>query len=156
MMIAAPAYADFEIATFSNVNPGEIVTIPVGNQQESGWAGYYKFVNGSGIITGPFSGFCIDIAQDIYTNQTVSFGVAPLQNAPTPGTSMGVTKANLIRELWYNDYAISGNSNSNAAAFQIAIWAIINNDTLSVTSGSFIVSDSDSMTLNRQHMVGGP
>lgn len=141
--LATPAPADFETATFSNVNPGEVVTIPVNGKLESGWAGYYNFVNGSGLIKGPFSGFCIDIGQDIYYNQTVNFGVAQLQAAPTPGTAMGTTKANLVRELWYNNYSASGLSNSNAAAFQIAIWEIINESSgnpLSVSNGAFTVS----------------
>jgi hypothetical protein len=149
-MGAPRAHADFEIATFSNVIPGEVVTIPVNGQSVSGWAGDYDFVNGSGIINGPFHGFCIDIAQDIYYNQTVQFGVAQLQNAPVPGSGMGVARANLIRELWYNDYAQSGLSNSNAAAFQIAIWEIINESSanpLNVRSGTFWAT-GNAATLN--------
>jgi hypothetical protein len=142
-MIVAPAHADFQIATFTNVSPGEVVTISKNGNPESGWAGYYNFVNGSGLINGSFHGLCIDIGQNIYYNQTVTFGVAQLENAPTPGVAMGVNRANLVRELWYSDYTASAQSNSNAAAFEIAIWEIINESSgnpLNVTTGQFTVS----------------
>jgi hypothetical protein len=147
-----PVRADYVTATFGNVNPGEVVSISSdsGSTWESGWAGVYNFSNASGALTGNYSGFCIDIAQNIYSGQTATWTVANLANAPTPGTQMGIQKANLIAELWYNDYALIGSSNTNAAAFQIAIWAIINGtisngiETFSIssnhttlTSGSF-------------------
>jgi hypothetical protein len=152
-----PARADSVTATFSNVNPGEVVTIPVNGGTESGWAGVYNFINASGYLTGSFSGFCIDISQDIFTSQTVTFGVAALASAPVDGnlpTAMGALRAELIAELWYNDYALIGTSNSNAAAFQLAIWEIINetqtnNGTLvlNIDSGTFYATDQDSPTL---------
>jgi hypothetical protein len=157
-MAGSPARADLVTATFSNVNPGEVVTIPVGNGTESGWAGVYNFTNASGAITGSFSGFCIDIAQNISANQTVTFGTAALSSAPVDGiqpTPMGTLRANLIGELWFNDQGLIGTSNSNAAAFQIAIWEIINETNtnkdgtlaLNITSGSFYATDSDADTL---------
>jgi hypothetical protein len=155
---AAPARADSVTATFSNVNPGEIVSIPVNGNMESGWAGIYNFTNSSGYLSGSFSGFCIDIAQDIISNQTATWAVAPLANAPVDGnqpTAMGTLRANLVAELWYNDYSLIGTSNSNAAAFQLAIWEIINetqingNGTLAlnIDSGTFYATDGDSATL---------
>ena len=108
----APARAAYETATFSNVSPGEVVTITdagISINGESGWAGDYNFVNASGILnSSSYLGFCIDIAQDIFSNQTVTWSVTSLADAPTPGTAMGQTNANLIAELWYNDYGRSG------------------------------------------------
>jgi hypothetical protein len=149
---ATPAQADMQVtSTFTNVNPGEVVGITSQSPNVSGygWAGVYNFSNASGYLTGNYSGFCIDIAQDIYSNQTATWTVAALSSAPTPGTAMGTYKAALIGELWYQDYGSIGTSNQAAAAFQIAIWEIINEttSTLSVTGGSFTVSDSDSGTL---------
>ena len=155
---AMPARADFVTTTFSNVNPGEIVTITMNGASESGWAGVYNFTNTSsntGGLSSSFGGFCIDIGQDIYANQTVQFTVASLPNAPVPGKAMGLLRAELIGELWYQDYSLIGTSNSNAAAFQIAIWEIINETQtnngkldLNVLTGAFTVSDSDTTTLN--------
>jgi hypothetical protein len=39
---------------------------------------------------------------------------------------MGLTKANVIGELWAKYYNTVGNSNVNGAAFQLAIWKIEN------------------------------
>ncbi|HZY88977.1 MAG TPA: hypothetical protein VFE78_29400 [Gemmataceae bacterium] len=152
--VAAPVRADWVTATFDTVNPGEVVTIhdtqsSVNN--ESGWAGQYEFKNASGYLTGNFGGFCIDINQNIYPNQPpVTFQVANLKDAPVPGQSMGQLRANLIGELWSNDYSQALTSSSNAAAFQVAIWEIINetntdthgNLVLNVSSGQFWVTDS--------------
>jgi hypothetical protein len=157
-LAGTPARADFVTATFSNVNPGEVVTIPVGTGTESGWAGVYNFTNASGAIAGSFSGFCIDIAQNIFANQTVTFGVAALSSAPVDGiqpSPMGTLRANLIGELWFNDQSLIGTSNSNAAAFQIAIWEIINEKNtnqdgtldLNINSGSFYALAHDGTTL---------
>jgi hypothetical protein len=147
-MAAAPARADIVTSTFSDVNPGEVATISSTNPNIgtlSGWAGVYNFTNATGAITGDYSGFCIDIAQDIYGGQTVTFTVAALSSAPTPGNPMGQLRANLIGELWYNDYSSIGSSNTNAAAFQLAIWEIINEQNLStnglnLTNGTFQTS----------------
>jgi hypothetical protein len=70
---------------------------------ETGMAGVYNFTNASGSLTGSFVGFCIDIGQPIFTNQTVAFAVAALSNAPVDGsqpTAMGSLRANLLAELW--------------------------------------------------------
>src|SRR5205085_9440280 len=127
-----PAHAGFVTATFSNVNPGEVVTITSAKYgTETGWAGVYNFTNASSDIglSGNLKTFCIDIGQDIYSGTTTTFDVRNLANAPTPGSQMGQYRANLIRELWYQNYVKIGSSNSNAAAFQIAIWEIINETT---------------------------
>jgi hypothetical protein len=150
--VAAPVRADLVTATFSTVNPGEVVGISstYGSNPEYGWAGVYNFVNASGSLNGSFGGFCIDISQNIYGNQTVTFGVTTLDQAPVPGNGMGPLRAKLIAELWANDHAQALTSDSNAAAFQIAIWEIINEsnpNNLNVTTGNFQVTDSDTKTL---------
>jgi hypothetical protein len=163
--LAAPAQASMVTSTFENVSPGQVVTIydssSVANG-EPGWAGQYNFMNASGYLTGPYGGFCIDIGQNIYGGVTTTFNVADLANAPVPGQSMGSLRANLIEELWSNDYAFAltankyGTAAENAAAFQVAIWEIINetntdgngNYVLDVKSGQFYVKASDPTALN--------
>jgi hypothetical protein len=156
--VTSPARAGYQVtSTFDTVSPGEVVTLhssllPGG--QESGWAGIYNFKNASGYLTGSYQSFCIDISQDIFSNQTATFDVNNLSSAPVPGAAMGTLKANLLSELWYKDRALVTN-NSTAAAFQIAIWEIINETTtdgngnlvLNISSGNFYVTASDGATL---------
>ncbi len=154
--VASSALAGMVTATFDTVNPGQVVTIqskalssnPV---TESGWAGVYNFKNATGDLTGSFKAFCIDIAQDIFGNQTVQFGVAALSNAPTPGTAMGQYRADLLAELWSNHYADLGTSSAKAASFQLDIWEVINETqldannhlVLNLGAGDFRVSSGD-------------
>ena len=91
--LATPARAGFVTATFSGVNPGEVVTITANGHSETGWAGVYNFVSASGDLAGNFKSFCIAIGQDIFANQTVTFGVAGLDAAPVPGNAMGPARA---------------------------------------------------------------
>jgi hypothetical protein len=145
------ARASYVTATFSTVNPGEVVTITSGGKSETGWAGIYNFTNASGYTTGNIQGFCIDIAQAIYSGTTVTFNVDSLANAPVPGPAMGAKKADLVRELWGRDYALIGTDNVKAAAFQIDIWEIINetSSTLDIRHGNFFVSGVNSATLDQ-------
>jgi hypothetical protein len=135
LAVAAPGRAGFVTSTFTDVNPGEVVTIynPYSKQNESGWAGVYNFKDAVGDITGSYNGFCIEINQDIYGGLRAQFSVADLSTAPDPNpgpgapNGMGGLRANLIRELWsnvYDQHLIT--NNSSAAAFQLAIWEIIN------------------------------
>ena len=155
-MPAPRAPADTVSATFSNVNPGEVLTITSSAPPLARYKGGPECTTlpaPAEALTGNFSGFCIDIAQDIYAGQQATWNVAALANAPTPGTQMGQVKANEIAELWYNNYASIGNSAQAAAAFQIAIWEIINETStkLDVTSGSFTATgDSVTTTLANQ------
>src|SRR5205085_8266388 len=100
VLVASPAHAGFVTATFSNVNPGEVVTITSAKYgTETGWAGVYNFTNASSDIglSGNLKTFCIDIGQDSYSGTTTTFDVRNLANAPTPGSQMGQYRANLIR-----------------------------------------------------------
>lgn len=146
------ASAGWVTATFSDVNPGEVVTIHSATMglNETGWAGVYNFKNASGDLTGNLRTFCIDIAQDIYYNTTATFEVKSLATAPTPGTAMGQANANLISELWGRDFA-SITTNTQAAAFQIAVWEIINEksgNALNVKTGDFTVTGVGDATLD--------
>jgi hypothetical protein len=64
---------------------------------------------------------------------------------------MGPDRANLIGQLWYNNFAEIGSDDFAAAAFQVAIWEIINekstigdNLDLNVKSGYFQARDAKS------------
>ncbi len=72
---------------------------------------------------------------------------------------MGALRASLIGELWYQDYASIGTSDTNAAAFQIAIWKIINEttpgDMTDVTKGSFTVSGPQATLMQANAWLSG-
>lgn len=159
-LMAAPAHAAFETATFSTVIPGEVVSISYTDNTtgktmtESGWAGAYIFnpsSDNTGPLTNTFSGFCIDVSQDINSGQKVYFGGANLANAPNDGGSsssaMGSTAANLIAQLWAADYSLIGTDNTKAAAFQIAIWEIVNGPYSTETNVSNFSVTADTATM---------
>src|ERR1043166_9493935 len=104
-LFATPIRAGFVQATFSNVNPGEVVTITSQKYgTESGWAGVYNFTNATSDIglSGNLKTVCIDISQNINSGNTVKFDVTNLADAPVqPADQMGQKRANLIGELWY-------------------------------------------------------
>lgn len=83
-----------------------------------------------------FQAFCIDVNQTIQYGQSYTFTVTPIEDAPTPGGGMGLAKANLLRELWGRHYAASLTSNTNAAAFQSAIWEVVNDPGTNLSGGS--------------------
>src|SRR5262245_55232865 len=146
------ASAGWVTATFSDVNPGQVVTIHSASMglNETGWAGVYNCRNASDDLTGDRRTSCIDVAQGSCTSTAATVGVKRLASAPTPGTAMGQDKANLISELWGRDFA-SITTNSQAAAFQIAIWEIINEksgNALNVKNGDFTVTGVGGATLN--------
>ncbi|HEX5443514.1 MAG TPA: PEP-CTERM sorting domain-containing protein, partial [Pirellulales bacterium] len=91
--------------------------------------------------SGQFISFCIELTQDISLNHTYTVDAIPLDMAPKPvsgqlTSGMGPTAAGLIEELWaahFHDIFYQPNSsdpnlqsvqNSNAAAFQLAIWKL--------------------------------
>lgn len=90
-----------------------------------------------------FKTFCIELTQDINPGKTYTYNLVNLKDAPKPGTSqsggsggMGQNKANAIGALWAANYSSTvppplgstakskAAANSNAAAFQLAIWKI--------------------------------
>jgi len=77
---------------------------------------------------GTFSTFCIEGTQNVYfgANETWSLGVVTLSSAPSPSPAMGTTKANEITELWDRSFNSIGTNNELAAAFQLAVWEIVN------------------------------
>lgn len=98
-------------------------------------------------LQGDFVGFCIDINQSISSgNSYTSFSVTPLANAPIPSSAMGITKANYIAEMWANEFT-GLNSSDKYAAFQVAIWEIINDSGLSLTGGTFRAASGTVRTL---------
>jgi hypothetical protein len=81
--------------------------------------------------------FCIEITQDVYEGSTYNFHPTALTSLPTSGPKLDSTKIMELSQLWgaeYGNLMVAGNqskTDSNSAAFQIAIWAIVyGNDNL--------------------------
>lgn len=77
--------------------------------------------------------FCTDISQGAADGYLTIVG---LHQAPSPGASMGHDRANLIKVLYATKYADSKTSNLKAAAFQLAVWEIVNEAAIDFTQGT--------------------
>jgi hypothetical protein len=141
------ARAEIVTATLSGVNPFIGETIYVQGQGDTTdvaglitWDGSDSDVNfithapgnPSGIpnqapfFNGTFLTYCIDLADNLYVGNVVTFYTANLANAPksSAGGPMGTFRASEIESLYANYYA-SLVTSDDFQAFQLAIWSVI-------------------------------
>jgi hypothetical protein len=90
--------------------------------------------------------FCMDVSQSAPSDST-QYQVISLESGPIGGTdtAMGATRANEIRELFGRFYSQCF-TNTQAAAFQAAIWEIENERTgnpFDVNAGDLVVGHSN-------------
>jgi hypothetical protein len=121
-------------------------------------------------FNGPYGTYCIDLIQDIGIGNTYSYTIGTLSSSPkagaypsgTPTTGMGVAKADEIEELYGQQLpqTLGGGSSADLAsqAFQLAIWNIVYDTDLSVTSGAGSFSaggdvDPNAITLANTYLV---
>lgn len=105
----------------------------------------FEIVGGEPSSLAPtFKAFCIDVQQSISYNTSVTYTTGTLESAPVPGGGMGATKANRLRELWGRYFDMAVLSNTNAAAFQVAAWEIVNDNTLNLSWGNVRMDGSAS------------
>jgi len=129
---------------------------------ESVYAGIFKW---QGVAANPepqrgtFYSFCIDIKDHVnigstYTYEVRDLNLAPISNGTGSGINsdldggMAATKAHLIQKLWAAKYALI-NSNTAAAAFQLAVWNIVyeTQQDWTVSSGKFSVDSCTSANM---------
>ena len=133
-------------ATFTGVANGGITVTPTlnGAAVGTGLAGQYLWheTAGSPILgnAGDYRTFCIELTQDISSNQSYTYSVVDLATAPRPGqyvgsSGMGTAKADQITQLWGQDFSkvVDGNT---AAEFQFAVWRIVYGQIFGVDSGN--------------------
>lgn len=92
---------------------------------------YNTYDVGDSVIT-----FCVELDQHVSPNNDYTYQLVSLESVPSPGTvaggGMNAIKANYVRELFGRFYkdGTKGNifTNSEAAAFQLAIWEIVTED----------------------------
>ncbi len=88
-----------------------------------------------------FSSYCIQLSEDVYVpstnnNYTVT---QDLSHAPLPGQGMGVVAADHLQALFalQGAAALITSDTTMAAAFQLAIWEIVGDSDLTLTTGLF-------------------
>lgn len=153
LMLAPAALADNITMKFLGGGSGRSVTFSTnsgGSYSSSVHAGQMKWnvtgVSGDTYGHGLFVGaniitFCTELSQSIAPGNEPTYKLVPLGEVPDP--PMTETQANRIRNLYDNHWAsvsaFGGVGNDLAAAFQIAIWEIVNETsaTLNVNDGSF-------------------
>jgi hypothetical protein len=102
---------------------------------------------------GVVSGFCIELAQ-AHSYDNLQYNFINPEDGPQPGSSMGLTKAKYLEELWGRYYDSSWETGANphqAANFAVAVWEIVNEGVPAspgnwdVTSGNFVANGDFSL-----------
>lgn len=107
------------------------------------------------IFNGNWTTFCSDLADHV-SSSVRSFSLVPVEQLPDGG-AMGTAKAQAIADMYAfaaGTQLLAGASNSDAAAFQLAIWEVItdfnpslSNKGLSLTAGSFRATSTNGSAL---------
>ncbi len=104
-----------------------------------------------------YSSFCIERNQSVYFGGTYSYATHMLEGSPNPGTGMGSDQADQIRRLWAADRQSLGNDNIKNAAFQEAIWFILDPnfhvDAVVQSQVNVYLADSNNKTLAKANLV---
>ena len=122
---AAPTLQVREISTSTGAQSGSL-QLPVNpSGPQNYFAGFQNIeVQWGSNPSNTFQALCIDPAQ--YSSTSFSYYDAP--NPATFFTSLGATKAAQITTLFNHGFAGTAGNNQNAAAFQLALWEIANDD----------------------------
>ncbi|MCW5766370.1 MAG: hypothetical protein KIT68_10395 [Phycisphaeraceae bacterium] len=141
---ASAAQADTVIATFNGVGPGEGVnySLNFGGSFTGTSAGRFNWTRTGGTAaepTGNYVAFCIELQQNVSNGGNYTYDVTAVALAPVPASPfapMGAARADALARLWNAYYTNSGIDNTNAAAFQLCVWEIVFNDTMSFDLGT--------------------
>lgn len=131
LLTAAAASAAPFTVTFNSVGPGYSP------------AGQYNWTSASTIpglvyVSGNnFATFCIEQNQYIFLGGTYQYSFAPLTNAPNPGPAMSATQAASLQQMWAQ-FRATVDTNDEAAAFQHAVWHIVDPSYNPSLSGSVL------------------
>lgn len=174
---ATSALAATVTTNYSGLRPNALaVRIAFNNTRDSApgtqnyhvYAGQMNWSNsvGNGFsVPSSFFTYCIEFTQNVKTSGSTTYTVENLADAPkpfgnppgNPSAGMGVEnglgttrkKDTLIRQLWNNFSTAAAATNTASAAFQLAIWKIIYEDSTSanaftnITVGNLRYTESD-------------
>lgn len=118
--LAAPAAAGPVAVVNTGVSPGVTVNVNLP------WLSYIGEMS-AGVMNltvdgMPYDAFCIDLYH-FASSSSLLYTIDPLADSPKAG-SMGPDKAAFIQEMWAYGYANALTGDSQAAAFQLAIWGV--------------------------------
>lgn len=147
--------ADTMTLDFTGVGAGKNVNFSYDGSAQQVFAGQLKWkvladTSGNYSVGDTIRTFCIDIFQHAGDG---TFELGNVADSPKPGGGMGAAKAAMIEHLYSKYYWLVNDSsatNNNAAAFQVAVWEIVNEDinvnSLSIANGAgkFFVKNSGS------------
>jgi hypothetical protein len=158
LLLSAGASASFINAKFEGVSPGQGVSFSTngGGSFMNTTAGVFNWTQTGGDYdmpgpTSSFMTFCIEVTQYISPGSSYTYNIVPIETAPNTAP-MGVATAGMLSEL-FGRYYTTGFSATQAAAMQVAIWEIVNDADLSVTSGSFRIGTSAGFVTTAQGML---
>jgi len=137
----------------------EAFNFNVNGQSSSNGAGMLSFDIAKVIGAGPlqlgssFLSFCVEFSQSISYNAKVNFTLL------SAGNVFGTAKADAITRL-FTGFGSQVNSSSTSAAFQLALWELIDDfdssnwNSLQLTSGKFRVTSNNMTTGLAQSWLG--
>lgn len=137
----------------AGTGPSMVVSYTVDGVNDTSEAGVLKWTRsavnpgtyaGKPVAGQAFNAFCIEPDQEFGNLPNASYKVVDLESAPEEGSprgALGSVKAEQIRELWGRFRSAIGNDGAKAAAFQLAMWEIVMDNTHDVSAGAFTVGD---------------
>ena len=130
LAIASPARASYVYISEQGTGSGQNVplTLPVGTNNNPGWfAGFQTIAispNPNGTSATDYSVFCVDPSH--FASSSFLRYIAPAGD--NVAAVFGAARASNLENLYNLYYAGTIGNNANAAAFQIALWELANDD----------------------------
>lgn len=111
--------------------------VTLNNYNIAGGAGGFQTFDLTTTGAKPFQSFCVDIFHDFnFGSQSVSYDYAPTQN-PSGLSSASLLNLGRLYTLYGSNIATTSSSSLNETAFQLAIWAIVNDGQSINSNGNF-------------------
>jgi hypothetical protein len=95
-----------------------------------------------------FKSFCVDVFDNVPNTNPSTYNLVSLDEVPKKiAGPMGGDRATRLKKLWAN-YYLTNFTNQQAAAFQLAVWEIVYDDSLNLKGGFFTVNSAGSGTID--------